>query len=93
MNREEWLARRNSPPMGRLLRKRERYIFVSSPLILVDKDMATEHYEVSKVGKSTYYNGKTLVSTGHYPVIKGRNQRKRNHRATKSARKYWSKVS
>jgi hypothetical protein len=97
MNREEWLAKRNSPSFGRIFRARGRYIFVSAPLTLVDAGKVTQHYELNNVGKATYYSGKTLIPVVEgkkgYPVIKGRNERKRQHRATKSARKDWRKVA
>lgn len=93
MNRSEWLAKRYSPSFGQLFRARSRYVYISAPLTLVDQGKATEHFELNPKGNSTYYVGKTLHEEGHYPVFKGRNERKRQHRSTKSARKDWQVVA
>lgn len=97
MNRSEWLAKRYSPSFGQLFRARSRYVYISAPLTLVDQGKPTEHFELNRKGNSTYYVGKTLVPLPEgkkgYPVFKGRNERKRQHRSTKSARKDWQVVA
>lgn len=93
--RKEWLARRASPSMGRVLRSRGRYRYISAPLLVVDKDKPTEHRILNKKGNSTFIDKPEmyrLCAKGR-DVIKGRNQRKRAHRATKSSRAFWRVVA
>lgn len=94
-SREEWVARRNSRSMGQTLRRRERFIHVSVPILLVDEGKPTAHYEINKQGIRTYINKpeKYRLHIKGTDIVLGRNQRKREHRATKSSRGFWRYVA
>jgi hypothetical protein len=79
MDRQQWLAVRDSGSLGQCLRSRGRLIHLSKPLVVVDGDDGS--------------GPRVVVSPLPGITLKlGRNERKRAHRAGKS-RKQWRRVA